>query len=41
LQPFWRQQCPLWVKSGLSSQYRFMSALPRKADIQTAGQDVR
>ena len=24
---------PLWVISGLSSQYRFMSALPRRADI--------
>ena len=27
------RKCPLWVKSGLSSQYRFMSALPPKADI--------
>jgi hypothetical protein len=34
---FWgtsrKYPCPLWVKSGLSSQYRFMSALPPKADI--------
>jgi hypothetical protein len=28
-----RSLCPLWVKSGLSSQYRFMSALHPKADI--------
>ena len=26
-------QCPLWVKSGLSSQRHSMSALPLKADI--------
>jgi hypothetical protein len=27
-------QCPLWVKSGLPSQVRFMSVLPAKADIE-------
>ena len=30
------RECPLWVKSELSSQYRFMSALPPKADISVA-----
>ena len=34
-------ECPLWVKSGLSSQRHSMSALPLKADIQTVGQNVR
>ena len=31
---------PVWVKSGLSSRRYSMSALPLKADIQTAEQDV-
>jgi hypothetical protein len=29
--------CPLWVKSGLSSQHQSMTALPPKADISAMG----
>jgi putative oxidoreductase len=34
-------RCPLWIKSELRSQRHSMSVLPSKADIETAGQDVR
>jgi hypothetical protein len=35
------QQCPLWVKSGLSSQYNCLSALLPKADMPRVRNHVR
>ncbi len=35
------RSCSLWVKKRTSEQVRVMSALPPKADIGSAGRDVR